>query len=292
MENYKFIEKLGRGTHGTVYLLQINGEEDKFVVCKSVLAKYKIHGRREVEILKSLSHRRIVKLLDSMEIKRSMFIILEYANYGTVEKMISYFSKNGIKPKTSLAWSVLSQISDALYYLHSKRIIHRDIKPANILINKFSVRDNEYLEFKICDFSLSTSIEELNHDKATTIGTPFYMAPEIISQQRYDTTVDIWGLGVVIYEILNLMKPFSGNSREELYKSILTKEITKEEITNDDALAEIVYMCLSKNDRISAKSIAKSEKVRLNLTMLELKYRESKIEILENKIRKFEKVEL
>ncbi len=292
MENYKFIEKLGRGTHGTVYLLQINGEEDKFVVCKSVLAKYKIHGRREVEILKSLSHRRIVKLLDSMEIKRSMFIILEYANYGTVEKMISYFSKNGIKPKTSLAWSVLSQISDALYYLHSKKIIHRDIKPANILINKFSVRDNEYLEFKICDFSLSTSIEELNHDKATTIGTPFYMAPEIISQQRYDTTVDIWGLGVVIYEILNLMKPFSGNSREELYKSILTKEITKEEITNDDALAEIVYMCLSKNDRISAKSIAKSEKVRLNLTMLELKYRESKIEILENKIRKFEKVEL
>lgn len=293
MENYKFIEKLGRGTHGTVYLLK-SYDEDKYVVCKSVMEKYCIHAQKEINILSKFNHRRIVRLFDSVYVNTSIFIILEYANYGTLEKMIQYFTRNNVRPSTSLAWSAISQISDALYYLHSKKIIHRDIKPANILINKFWVRDSEYLEFKLCDFSLSTSMEEYGKaiDDGATIGTPFYMAPEIVSKQKYGPSIDVWGLGVVLYEILNLRKPFTGANRKELYDAILTKNVSREEICEDNALSELVYTCLAKKDRVGAKCIAKSEKVRLNLTMLELKYRESRIELLENKIKEFEKVGL
>lgn len=291
MENYKFIEKLGRGTHGTVYLLKVHSENNKYVVCKSVMPKYTLHAEREIDILSKLNHRRIVRFLDSMQVDNSIFIIMEYVNYGTLEKMICYFSKSNVRPKLSLAWSAFSQIADALYYLHSKRIIHRDIKPANILINKFWVRESEYLEFKLCDFSLSTSLEDLVDD-GSTIGTPFYMAPEMVAKQKYDATIDVWGLGVVVYEILNLKKPFVGNNRRELYQSILTKDIAKEVICNDATLSELIQLCLVKKERICSKWIAKSEKVRLNLTMLELKYRESRIETLEKQIKEFEKIGL
>lgn len=289
MENYKFVEKIGRGTHGTVYLLKTY-DSNKYVVCKSVMEKYLTHAEKEIGILSRLNHRRIVQLLDTVHVNSSIFIILDYANYGTLEKMILYFIRNNIRPSINLAWSLISQISDALYYLHSKKIIHRDIKPANILVHKFWVRDGEYLEFKLCDFSLSASVEEHQQEMedGATVGTPFYMAPEIISKERYGPSVDVWGLGVVLYEVLNLRKPFTGTNRKELYQSILSKEISRDEICQDEALAELVEKCLVKRNRAAAKSIAKTEKVRLNLTLLELKYRESRIEALEKKIKEFE----
>lgn len=136
MENYRFIEKIGRGTHGSVYLLK-SQEGNSRVVCKSMPSKYKTHANNEIDILNKMNHRRVVKIIESMEIKSSVFIILEYANFGSLEKMIEYFSRQTLRPGTGLAWSLLSQLSDALYYMHSKKILHRDIKPANILVNKF-----------------------------------------------------------------------------------------------------------------------------------------------------------
>jgi serine/threonine protein kinase len=286
MENYRFIEKIGSGTHGTAYLLQ-SQNDNKYVVCKSVIQKHFKHAHKEISILSKLNHRKVVKMIDNIQVKESIYIILEYANYGTLETMISYFAKYKYKCNLTLMWSILSQITDALYYLHSKKIIHRDIKPSNILINKFSVKENEYLEFKICDFSLSTSYDKYIEDKGT-VGTPFYMAPEIVSKSRYDATVDMWSLGVSLYEVLTLKKPFAGANRDELYSNILSKKIAAEELSEDRSLTDIILQCLSKKDRITSKNLCKNEKIRLNLTMLELKYRESKIEKLELKIKELE----
>lgn len=289
MDNYKFIEKIGRGSHGTAYLLR-SQEDNKYVVCKSVIEKHEKHAQKEISILSKLMHRRIVKMIDSFRLNGSIFIILEYANYGTLESMISYFIKCKLQPHSNLLWSILSQVSDALYFLHSRKVIHRDIKPSNILINKFYVRSNEYLEFKICDFSLSTSITnygEYISDRAT-VGTPFYMAPEIVSHEKYDATVDVWSLGVCMYEISTLTKPFTGSNREQLYNNILNKEISTESITTDKVLSDLISQCLLKKNRITAKKLAKVDRSRLCLTMLELKYRESKIEYLEEKLKEFE----
>lgn len=289
MDNYKVIEKLGRGTHGTAYLLR-SFDDSKLVVCKSVIEKYTNHARNEVDILSKLNHRRVINIIDNIQLGSSMLLILEHANGGNLAKMIQSLIKNQTKQNTSIAWSVLSQISDALYYIHSKKVIHRDVKPANILVNIFRAGQHDHLEFKLCDFSLSTRFEEhgVSMENGATVGTPFYMAPEIVAGRKYGPSVDVWGLGVVLYEILNLKKPFTGDCRKDLYECIMAKDIPKKEISHDEELAGLIHMCLAKTDRVSAKTIAKNDKVRFNLIMLELKYKENEIGGLKNKIKEYE----
>ncbi|KAI4292999.1 NIMA (never in mitosis gene a)-related kinase 6 [Pancytospora philotis] len=300
MENYRFIEKIGRGTHGTAYLLKSHEKSsNRLVVCKSVLEKYHGHAHREISILGQLNHRRVVRKLDDVVVNGSVYIILEYANYGTLENMIHYFQRTRARPGPGLGWSILSQVSDALYYIHSKRVIHRDIKPANILVNKFWVRGSEYLEFKLCDFSLSTVVargpgERLNINgpcvcENGTVGTPFYMAPEVVERRAYGATVDVWGLGVVLYEALSLTKPFKGANREKLYREIVEREVQPGEVCSDASLSSVVLESLGKAARPTARELAKKDNVRLHLTMLELRYRESRIEALEKRLSELEK---
>lgn len=303
MENYRFIEKIGRGTHGTAYLLKSHdSSSERYVVCKSVIEKYHGHAHREISILGQLNHRRVVKKLDDVAVNGSVYIILEYANCGTLEGMVQHFQRMGVAPGSALGWSVLSQVADALYYIHSRRVIHRDIKPANILVNKFWVRGREYLEFKLCDFSLSTVVArdaeaengrvDVNGDcvcEGGTVGTPFYMAPEMVQRQPYGARVDVWGLGVMLYELLCLKKPFRGSNREALYAEITGREITAKEIPGDEQLACLIQECLEKKFRPVAREIAKRDNVRLHLTMLELRYRESRIEVLERRLQEYEK---
>lgn len=281
MENYRFVEKIGSGSHGTVYLLKSTGE-DRCVVCKSIISKYKTHAYREIAILTKLKHRRVVRLIDSVVLVNSVFLILEHVNYGSLESMISFFSRSLVTPSANLGWSVISQVADALHYIHSKRIIHRDIKPSNVLVNRFCTNNREFLEFKLCDFSLSTRSDGLVED-GHAVGTPFYMAPEVITRSKYDSTVDCWGLGCCVYELLSLKKPFHGSTREELFQNIVGREIT-ESVSADKNLDGLVKLCLKKCNRITAKTIARNEKARLSLAMLEIRFRESKIEELEKKL--------
>ena len=101
--------------------------------------------------------------------------------------------------------------------MHNNNLVHRDIKPENILI-----ADKETLEIKLTDFGFATY-----HDKKNlkdVLGSPMYMAPEIIKREKYDHKVDCWSIGVVTYVLLTGCTPFDGNSKEEVYKSIKTQK--------------------------------------------------------------------
>lgn len=285
MDNYQFLEKIGSGSHGTVYLLK-SEESEKFVVCKTFIPKFKMHAQREIAILEKITHRRIVTMIESISHKDSIYIILEYINFGSLDSMIQFFIKNNTTPSNSLGWSVLSQMADVLYYLQSKKIIHRDLKPSNILISRFYVKSREYLEFKLCDFSLATKAEDKITDKHV-VGTPFYMSPEMVSRTEYDHTVDVWGLGCCVLEVLSLTKPFKGKNREELFQKILNDE-PEGKVKDDMLLASIIKECLEKKDRINSRALIKYEKIRLQLTMLELRLRENRIEQLENRLNELE----
>jgi serine/threonine protein kinase len=286
MEKYKFVEKIGTGSHGTVYLLEaMDPGKTRKVVCKSVLGKFKKQAEREVRLLSSLSHKRIIGIAEAVLDRASTFIILEYANYGNLESAIRYLAQNGRRATNYLIWSVLAQISDALLYLHNSRIIHRDIKPSNILINRFFVGSEEILEFKVCDFSLARRIGE-REDKVMghVVGTPFYMAPEMVSKREYNTSIDVWGLGVSLYELAVLKRPFAGESRKELYDAIRFDEIDPEAVCSDRALSELICRCMSRENRISIQSISRIDKIRLHLAFIELKLRELRIQELERQV--------
>lgn len=285
MEKYKFIEKLGRGTHGTVYLLE--SPDNKQLVCKSVVEKHLKHAKREVSILSTLSHKRIIKLVEFVQSKGSSFIILEYANRGTLETVISFFIQKNRKATNFLLWSVFSQVAEGLEYLHSKSIIHRDIKPSNILINSVDFNREEILNFKICDFSLSYQLCD-EFTESSIVGTPFYMAPEIVNKIKYNTGVDIWGLGVILYELGCLTKPFKGENRTELYKQI-KKQAIKIDFIKDKDLVDLLLKCLSRTNRITAQEILNNSNVKLHLTILDLKHKDLKIEELQKKVNVLEK---
>ena len=126
---------------------------------------------KEVEILKSISHPNIIKLYDVIEDDRSIHLVMEYANGGSLQQNLRIKSKK-LDPKETKR--IFKQIVDAVKYLHSINIYHRDIKLENILLD---YRRN----VKLIDFGFSI-IWKANHKLKMFCGTPWYMAPEIVSK--------------------------------------------------------------------------------------------------------------
>lgn len=115
---------------------------------------------------------------------------------------------------TDKIWKYFIQIIFGLKYLHYNNIIHRDIKCSNIFLDQY---DN----IKIGDFGTSKILTEYLNYGQTQIGTPYYMAPEIFKRIRYTNKVDIWSLGIVLYELITLDVPFKGYNMIDLKNNIL-----------------------------------------------------------------------
>lgn len=141
MGKYKFISKIGSGSHGCVYLVKKYGKLAR-CVCKTYFQKYNKHAKKELEILKTLNHKNMIKYKNHEKYEKNYFILLEYINYGNLENLMNFFKNKHLSHKPIL--SIFSQIINGLYYLHRKGIIHRDIKPSKILLSKNS--ENHLLE--------------------------------------------------------------------------------------------------------------------------------------------------
>ena len=98
--------------------------------------------------------------------------------------------------------------------MHARKIAHRDIKPENILLESL-----EKLEIKLTDFGFATYFNERDQ-LDEVLGSPLYMPPEIVRQQRYDSKVDVWSAGAVAHILLSGRPPFMGQTKEAVYKSI------------------------------------------------------------------------
>merc|ERR1740123_392388 len=120
--------------------------------------------------------------------------------------------------KESEAMSVFAQCLLALSYVHSKRLLHRDIKCQNIFLMKSNG------DVKLGDFGISKVMEHTAAVAGTVIGTPAYLAPEVCENEPYNSKVDVWSLGIVLYELLSLKQPFQANSMPALIMKIVTAE--------------------------------------------------------------------
>ncbi|KAH9410682.1 protein kinase [Ordospora pajunii] len=267
MERFCFVRKLDRGTHGTAYLLSSTDGTNQMLVCKSVSAACKGYAEQEIKMLAMLSHIRITRLIESFSTHSGVSIILEYLNHGTLAETISYLLSRRHKATSYLLWSVMSQIADALLYLHHMQVAHRDIKPSNIFVNMIPIGSQRVLEFKLGDFGLAKMCEHISSGEV--VGTPYYMAPEVISGEVYSNSVDVWGLGVSLYELSVLGKPFHGNSKDELYKSILRAKLQPSSICCDKNLETLIRKCLMKTNRISIQTLCRNKNLRLHLQKLD-----------------------
>ncbi len=193
--------ELGKGSFGRVYLVTHNITKKKYAL--KVINKRKLiqtYGncqliKNEVEIHSKLNHRNIIRLYNMHETNDEFQILLEYADKGNLFSLIQ--KDNGFNE--SKAYEYFIQMVNAVYFLHQNNIIHRDIKPENILLG-----ENDLL--KLCDFGWA---KELTINKRSTFcGTMEYMAPEIMGNEKYDFSVDVWSLGILLYELIMGHSPF------------------------------------------------------------------------------------
>lgn len=198
---------LGKGKFGNVYLAR--ERSSGFVCALKVLHKNEItqgkvekQVRREIEIQSNLRHPNILRLYGHFHDSKRIFMILEFAAKGELYK---HLRKESRFPEWKAA-HYIAQMATALKYLHKKHIMHRDIKPENILVGIHG-------ELKISDFGWSV---HSNSRRKTVCGTLDYLPPEMIkpgSQENYyNDKVDLWSLGVLMYEFLVGSAPFEDST--------------------------------------------------------------------------------
>ena len=215
--------ELGIGSYGRVYLVTNKFNNKKYalkVINKNKLMQIYADCRlvhNEVELHSKLNHPNIIKLYNMKETENEIQILLEYAQNGNLFDIIQ--KNNGLDELKAFEYFI--QIVNAVYFLHQNNIIHRDIKPENILIG-----ENDVL--KLCDFVWA---KEVNVNKrATFCGTMEYMAPEIVGSEMYDFSVDIWSLGILLYELIMGHSPFRSKSKKD--RNIMIK-IKKHDLVFD-----------------------------------------------------------
>ncbi|KAG7465249.1 hypothetical protein MATL_G00174380 [Megalops atlanticus] len=166
--------------------------------------------RNEVAILQNLSHPGVVLLEGMLETSEHVFVIMEKLHGDMLEMIMS--SEKGRLPERNTRFLV-TQILEALRYLHMKHIAHCDLKPENVLL----ASPDPFPQVKLCDFGFARIIGEKSF-RRTVVGTPAYLAPEVISSNGYNRSLDMWAVGVVLYVSLSGTFPF--NEDEDIHQQI------------------------------------------------------------------------
>ncbi|GKT43022.1 serine/threonine-protein kinase SRPK [Colletotrichum spaethianum] len=253
LERWELLEKMGDGAFSNVYRARDTTGEQAGECAIKVVRKYEMNSMqranilKEVQIMRQLDHPNIIKLIDFSESRQYYYIILELAPGGELFHQIvrlTYFSEE-------LSRHVIVQVAQALEYLHEERgVVHRDIKPENILFSPIpivpsknpkpkqpgdedKVDEGEFIpgvgaggigQIKIADFGLSKIVWD--NQTMTPCGTVGYTAPEIVKDERYSKSVDMWALGCVLYTLLCGFPPFYDESIE-----VLTEKVAKGQYT-------------------------------------------------------------
>ena len=213
LEKYEKIQKVGEGTYGVVYKCRLKGTNN-FVALKKIRLENEDEGIpstsiREISILKQLRHPNIVYLMDLIHGEKKLYLVFEFMEHD----LKRFLDINNAPLPQELVKNYLYQILIAINFCHSKRILHRDLKPQNLLIDKDGI-------IKLADFGLARSfgipIKTLTHE----ILTLWYRAPEILlGQKEYSTSVDIWSIGLIFYEMAHKKPLFPGDCEiDQIFK--------------------------------------------------------------------------
>lgn len=197
---YSKIKKVGQGASGNVYVAKTLATGQRVAIKTMDLAQQprKELIVNEILVMKESQHPNIVNFLDSYLVKNNeLWVIMEYMEGGALTDIID---NNNVLEEDQIA-AICLETCKGLEHLHAQSIIHRDIKSDNVLLNASG-------QVKITDFGFCAKLTDQKSKRATMVGTPYWMAPEVVKQKEYGAKVDIWSLGIMAIEMIENEPPY------------------------------------------------------------------------------------
>ena len=222
---YDMLESVGHGAYGQVQKATFKSQlsTNRVYAVKSIdKSQFQKEIRRfvrEIEILKCLDHPNIIRFYEAYDSKNVFYIVQEFCSGGDLGKV---FAKYSTRFPENLAKDYMWQIMLALNYIHNKGIAHRDIKPENFLL-----LSPEKTTLKLIDFGLSATINSTYETIKETVGTTFYIAPEVL-ELDYSPLCDVWSAGVILYNFITCAFPFDAPTNDELFELIKAGKYDKD----------------------------------------------------------------
>ncbi|CAE7102690.1 unnamed protein product [Rhizoctonia solani] len=259
-QQYKKLECVGRGAYGSVHkgvfiptgevvalkIINLDGQDDDVEAIQ-----------KEVALLSSL------RGSDSTNITRyhgcwlegpHVWIVMDFAQGGSVRTLAKATPNNLVEER--FTGIIMREVLQALAYLHRNNVIHRDLKAANVLISS----DGRVM---LCDFGVSALLATPHSKRSTFVGTPQWMAPEVILGQPYDTKADIWGLGITLYEMATGAPPHADQDHMRALMLIPKLKPPKLPDSTDASkeMRDFMALCLRETpgDRLTAEELSKSK---------------------------------
>jgi calcium-dependent protein kinase len=236
-EKYELVQKVGEGNFGEVFCAKGKESEDERAV--KVLAKSLINEeeiliiQNEIKILRSVDHPNILKLYEVFEDDETYQIVTDMMRGGSLADELE---EKGTEERFGTltekdAAILMRQLLSCINYCHHNKIVHRDVKTENMMLQVDKALDH----MKVIDFGLSTFFYDENPRFIDMCGTPDYMAPQVINED-YGPKCDIWSCGVVLFEVLSGLMPFSDVCDSERNDTVTQDNIVNENYSFEDPI--------------------------------------------------------
>ncbi len=258
---YQILEEMGRGSFSTVY--KIKSKIDNKIYClKKLNLKKTTNKTNEITILSKLSHPNLVKYITNIQDKEGIYIIMKFCEYGDLYSLLHSIRKKKVYINEDIIWDIAFQSLLGLEYLHNQNIIHRDIKLLNIFMSKDKI-------IKIGDMGMSKLLSK-KEKKMSRVGTPLYLAPELVKKEKYDYKVDIWSLGCSLYHLSKTVPPFNDENLIRLGQAIVNEEPSSLPDCYTDKLFYFIMKLMTKD---KYKRPSASEAIDLIPDRIKIKYK-------------------
>ncbi|KAJ5765605.1 hypothetical protein N7520_005164 [Penicillium odoratum] len=270
-ESYSKQRKIGQGASGSVYVARVKEHATSAVAhelyrqygprCQVAIKQMDLRSQprkelivNEIIVMKDSQHANIVNFLDSFlqESSNELWVVMEFMEGGALTDVID---NNPLIQENQIA-TICSETCKGLAHLHSQNIIHRDIKSDNVLLDRVG-------HVKITDFGFCAKLTESKSKRATMVGTPYWMAPEVVKQKEYGPKVDCWSLGIMAIEMIESEPPYLN---EEPLKALYliatngTPRLKKPEKLSKELKAFLsVCLCVDVRSRATADELLAHE---------------------------------
>ncbi len=241
----RVVREIGRGGMGVVYEafqdgldrpVAVKALDTKLARSKEIAERFRREGRAYAR----LRHEAIVSVHDLVEKEDGLYLVTEFVNGADLAHVLA---QGGALPADCVA-IIGARVAEALDYVHFNLLLHRDVKPANVMASREG-------EVKLMDFGIAKGEEDSSLTRAgMLVGSPSYMAPEVLSGAEVGPSADVWALGVTIYELVTAEKPFRGKDAEQLFAAIQRGRFPHVRSLAPDcprSLARVIEKCLARN---------------------------------------------